>query len=153
MKRLITNAVAALMLSTTLAAAPAMAQGPGPGPDHRQPPPGHELRAPPPPNTQWNRGHEPPPYWGERNWEYRQRYLRRHDHDENDHDSTAGLIAGVILGFVLGAAVTDSQERQAYAQSHRDDRTWNDSCARRYRSFDPYSGTYLGTDGLRHYCR
>src|SRR6516165_2873520 len=29
---------------------------------------------------------------------------------------------------------------------------WIASCARRYRSFDPASGTYLGYDGYRHYC-
>ncbi|MBR0992413.1 BA14K family protein [Bradyrhizobium japonicum] len=27
-----------------------------------------------------------------------------------------------------------------------------DYCARRFRSYDPYSGTYLGYDGLRHPC-
>jgi hypothetical protein len=27
------------------------------------------------------------------------------------------------------------------------------SCAQRYRSYDPVSGTYLGYDGLRHPCR
>ncbi|SHL80943.1 BA14K-like protein [Bradyrhizobium lablabi] len=27
------------------------------------------------------------------------------------------------------------------------------SCARRYRSFDPASGTYLGHDGYRHPCQ
>jgi BA14K-like protein len=26
-------------------------------------------------------------------------------------------------------------------------------CAQRYRSFDPHTGTYLGTDGSRHPCR
>lgn len=25
-------------------------------------------------------------------------------------------------------------------------------CAQRFRSYDPYSGTYLGYDGLRHPC-
>ena len=25
-------------------------------------------------------------------------------------------------------------------------------CARRYHSYDPASGTYLGNDGFRHYC-
>ncbi|MDU1669325.1 MAG: BA14K family protein, partial [Bradyrhizobium sp.] len=27
------------------------------------------------------------------------------------------------------------------------------SCAQRYRSYDPASGTYLGKDGRRHVCR
>lgn len=30
---------------------------------------------------------------------------------------------------------------------------WEAHCFSRYRSFDPYSGTYLGRDGRRHYCR
>jgi hypothetical protein len=30
---------------------------------------------------------------------------------------------------------------------------WIASCARRFRSFDPASGTYLGYDGYRHTCR
>jgi hypothetical protein len=29
---------------------------------------------------------------------------------------------------------------------------WLDSCSRRYRSFDPVSGTYVGYDGLAHPC-
>lgn len=149
MKRFVSHSLAAIMMATSLAAAPALAQDRG---GHDRPPPGHELRPPPPPDARWDRGHEPPPYWNNRQWEYRQRYLRRHDHDENDHDATVGLIAGVILGFVLGAAVADSQERQGYAQSRLNDPAWTADCARRYRSFDRYSGTYLGYDGLRHYC-
>jgi hypothetical protein len=30
---------------------------------------------------------------------------------------------------------------------------WEAYCFSRYRSFDPYSGTYMGYDGLRHPCR
>jgi hypothetical protein len=29
---------------------------------------------------------------------------------------------------------------------------WLASCTKRYRSFDPISGTYLGYDRQRHYC-
>ena len=141
--------IAALMLATSLASTPAMAQPHG----HDQgPPPRHELAPPPPPDAQWDR-RGPPPGWQDQQWEYRQRYLRRHHHRDDDHDATVGLIAGVILGFALGAAVADSQERQSYAQSHMDDQAWMESCRRRYRSFDPDTGTYLGYDGLRHYCR
>lgn len=148
MNRHVTSAMAALILAVSLNAAPAYAQHEGRPP----PPPGHELRPPPPPDARWERGREPPPYWNDRQWTYRQRYLRRHDHSEDDHLSSEGLVAGVILGFILGAAVADTQERQTYAQSRLDDSDWMDNCRRRYRSFDPYSGTYLGYDGLRHYC-
>lgn len=30
---------------------------------------------------------------------------------------------------------------------------WNAYCASKYRSFDPATGTFLGYDGKRHYCR
>jgi peptidoglycan/LPS O-acetylase OafA/YrhL len=30
---------------------------------------------------------------------------------------------------------------------------WNAYCASKYRSYDPASGTFLGYDGKRHYCR
>jgi hypothetical protein len=29
---------------------------------------------------------------------------------------------------------------------------WYSYCARRYQSFDPHSGTFVGFDGLRHLC-
>jgi hypothetical protein len=31
--------------------------------------------------------------------------------------------------------------------------SWSIACARKYRSFDPWSGTFLGRDGERHRCR
>jgi hypothetical protein len=30
---------------------------------------------------------------------------------------------------------------------------WYDYCSRRYRSFDPRSGTFLGYDGIRYFCQ
>lgn len=148
MKRFVTSALTALIFSISLYGTPAYAQRG----DRPPPPPGHELRSPPPPDARWERGREPPPYWNDRQWSYRQRYLRRHNHNEDDHSSAEGLVAGVILGFILGAAVADTQERQTYAQTRLDDQDWTENCRQRYRSFDPYSGTYLGYDGLRHYC-
>lgn len=76
-----------------------------------------------------------------------QDYQRRRGH--RDDDSTA-LIAG-ILGFALGAAIVGSAQQADHAQSA--DRSWDTYCARKYRSYDPRSRTYLGYDGLRHYCQ
>ena len=39
-----------------------------------------------------------------------------------------------------------------YVASDGYTQAWLDSCSRRYRSFDPVSGTYLGYDGLVHRC-
>jgi hypothetical protein len=161
MREHIASGMAALMLATSLWASPAMAQ-PGRGdrspPPHaywegrRDPPPGHEFRPPPSPDTRWDRRSGPPPGWDRDRWNYRRTWLRRHGHRDDD-DNVAGLIMGAILGFALGAAVVDSQERQDYADSRLNDPGWIAYCARKYRSFDPYTGTYLGSDGLRHYCR
>ena len=100
-------------------------------------------------DVRYDRGRPPPPGWGERQWRYRQDYVRRHD-SRDDHDDA--VIAG-LLGFALGAAIAGSRQDKDRVESRRDDREWIAACARRYRSFDPASGTYLGRDGLRHYCR
>lgn len=39
-----------------------------------------------------------------------------------------------------------------YATSDSYTEAWLASCTKRYRSFDPISGTYLGYDRRRHYC-
>jgi hypothetical protein len=71
------------------------------------------------------------------------RYYRR---DNND-------AAAAILGFALGAAILGSQSDYDYYYSHRSDRRYLDRCRVRYRSFDPYTGTYVTTTGYRRYCR
>jgi hypothetical protein len=58
-------------------------------------------------------------------------------------DDSAGIAAGIIGGLMLGAIIA--------SQSQRSGRTV-DYCMRRFRSYDPNSGTYLGNDGYRHRC-
>lgn len=65
-------------------------------------------------------------------------------------DGSSSLIAGII-GFALGAAIVGSTQQAERARTA--DETWQDSCARRYRSYDRASRTYMGYDGLRHYCQ
>jgi hypothetical protein len=157
MKRTIAAGMAALMCASALPAplASAKTRDQPPPPyaywrDHGAPPPGHEVQGPPPGG--WNDRRQPPPGWGQNEWRNRSEWLRRHGYHD-DHDSAKGLVIGTILGFVLGAAIADSRDRQDYANARLNDPSWIAYCARKYRSFDPYSGTYMGTDGLRHYCR
>ncbi len=161
MRRTIASLLAALMIAASFVIPPAFAQGrndPPPRHDYwegrRDPPPGHEFRSwDDRDQPRWDDRRRPPPHWNDEEWRIRQRWLRRHGYDDDDNDAAAGLIIGAILGFALGAAVVDTQDQQSYAQSRLNDPGWIAYCARRYRSFDPYTGTYLGYDGLRHYCR
>ncbi|RRN64300.1 BA14K family protein [Caulobacter sp. 602-1] len=91
----------------------------------------------------------PPSGWSQRQWDYRQDYLRRHGDRRDDHDEA--IIAG-LLGFALGAAIAGSQQEKERVKPRLSDPDWIAYCARKYRSFDPRSGTYLGYDGLRRYC-
>jgi len=162
MLRIALQVLAALALATSLTIAPAVAHprrgDPPPEPypywdNRRAPPPGHEFREPPVPYSRWEDRNRPPPNWNDREWRLREQGLRRNGHNANEHDATAGLVLGTLLGFALGAAVVDSQEHQANATSRLNDPAWIAYCARRYQSFDPYTGTYFGSDGLRHFCR
>jgi hypothetical protein len=57
-------------------------------------------------------------------------------------------IAGLALGALIGGAIASSQSGY-YAPPAGDPTSY---CLRRFKSYDPASGTYLGLDGLRHPC-
>lgn len=78
----------------------------------------------------------------------------------------AGLAAGLATGLIIGgllAAPRYYDEPYLYYYGYYPPRYvgpigygapgWEAYCLSRYRSFDPISGTYLGRDGRRHYCR
>ncbi len=82
-----------------------------------------------------------------------------------------GVAAGIAAGMILGGIIASSPYYYggpayyygppAYyppgyygpVYRHYGPSDWEAYCFSRYRSFDPYSGTYLGYDGLRHPCR
>ncbi len=161
MKRLTSYCIAASVFAASFSAVPAYAdrrrESPPPPYSYwegrKSPPPGHDFRPRTHPDSGWDNRNQPPPNWNRGSWQVRRDWLRRHGHDDDDHDAAFGIIAGTILGFALGAAVVDSQEQRESAESRLNDPGWIAYCARRYSSFDPYTGTYFGSDGLRHYCR
>jgi hypothetical protein len=55
---------------------------------------------------------------------------------------------GAAIGIGIGAAVIGG----AIAASEAQRQNAINYCAQRFRSYDPYSGTYLGNDGYRHPC-
>lgn len=52
------------------------------------------------------------------------------------------VAAGILGGLMLGAIIANQAQQQNAV----------DYCMRRYRSYDPGSGTYVGFDGRRHPC-
>ena len=62
--------------------------------------------------------------------------------------SGAGAAIGLGIGAAMigGAIAAQEAERNAAAQSAMD------YCMRRFRSYDPESGTYVGRDGMRRPC-
>lgn len=83
----------------------------------------------------------------------------------------AGVAAGIIGGAIIGGAIARSYEPRpyyyyprayyappppvyyapapSYAAPYDDEVAY---CMRRFRSYDPRTGTYLGFDGYRHPC-
>ena len=55
----------------------------------------------------------------------------------------AGVALGIGAAVIGGAIIAGEAQRQEDAIGY---------CMRRYRSYDPQSMTYMGTDGYRHPC-
>ncbi len=97
---------------------------------------------------------------GWRDRDYRDWY-RRH-HRDNNNDSAAAAIFGLAAGALASGLVTGTVQPRAAAPSggvpsaggypYGSDGYYR-YCSSKYRSFDPSSGTFLGYDGNRHYCR
>ncbi len=76
----------------------------------------------------------------------------------------AGILGGALLGSALAAPYDDRSyssypsysyyptTRYYAAPAYQSYGSSDGYCARRFRSYDPASGTYLGYDGYRHAC-
>ena len=73
-----------------------------------------------------------------------------------------GLAAGIIGGMVLGGIIASQRPYYGYGypyppgpyayQAYPYRGSAVGYCMSRFKSYDPYSGTYLGYDGFRHPC-
>ena len=96
-------------------------------------------------NGRWVDGTE----W-QRHGSERDRWARGYQRRRGGQDDSSSVIAGII-GFALGAAIVGSAQQADRARTA--DESWQASCAKRYRSYDRASRTYMGLDGARHYCQ
>jgi hypothetical protein len=69
----------------------------------------------------------------------------------------AGVAAGIVGGMILGGIIASQRPRYYYpSYGYPPPYAYDDPgiayCMRRYKSYDPYSMTYLGYDGYRHPC-
>lgn len=92
--------------------------------------------------------------WDRRDYDRWYRSHRKRDGDDIAAAAIFGLAAGAIAA---GVAANASQPRSSGVPSAGGYPYGSDGyyryCSRKYRSFDPRSGTYLGYDGQRHYCQ
>ncbi len=103
--------------------------------------------------------------WRRGNWrddDYR-RWYRRHHRDNNDNRN---LGAAAIFGLAAGALAGGIIANQAYPNTTGSvgavppaggypagSEGYLRYCSAKYRSFDAASGTFMGNDGQRRYCR
>jgi BA14K-like protein len=69
----------------------------------------------------------------------------------NSGNAAAAGVAGLAAGALIGGAIASQQAQAAPAYGVADPNAVA-YCSRRYRSYDPATGTFLGNDGLRHPC-
>ena len=93
-----------------------------------------------------------------RNRHHRRYYRHRHRHNNNG----AAIVAGII-GLSALAIANGSRRTAYYREGYHDDARvygyqvgspeWIAACARKYRSFDPYTGLYTTYGGYKRRCR
>ena len=88
-------------------------------------------------------------YWNNRY--YNNRYRPRYYSNGWNNNWWVGPAIGFGAGVLLGSALTAPRYYAPTAPRYYGDR--NAYCARKYRSYNPYTGTYTGYDGRQHYCR
>lgn len=72
----------------------------------------------------------------------------------------AGAITGLVAGAIANEALREGDPAPRPPHKVRKDHRfepwtarWRHDCERRYRSFNPRTGYYMGYDGRRHFCR
>ena len=68
-------------------------------------------------------------------------------------DAAGAAVAGGIIGLATGAMIGAAANQPPVEAAPEADAEYIAYCARKYRSFDPASGTFLSRDGNRYPCQ
>jgi hypothetical protein len=108
----------------------------------------------------WRRGHRRGGHWGGGHRGYGHRGYGHYGSGYGFGLGAFGFGTGLLLGSQLGyygggyygsPYYGNGYYGNGYSGGGYDD--YDVACAQRYRSYDPYSNTFLGYDGYRHPCR
>lgn len=84
---------------------------------------------------------------------YGRPYYGRRYYRDNSGAAAAGVIGGLAAGAIIGGAIASQAPGSAAQPLPRtQDPDYIAYCSRKYRTFDPASGTFLARDGQRYYC-
>ncbi|WP_445504136.1 BA14K family protein [Microvirga sp. G4-2] len=82
-------------------------------------------------------------------------YSRRHYYRHHHHDGGSALAAGAVglaAGALIGSAIASQAQAAPPPPPGTVDPTVAAYCARKYRSYDPVTGTFLAHNGMRYVC-
>ena len=120
-------------------------RGPGFGPGPRGPGFGPGPRGP-----RFGRpGRPPPPFYGRPYYGYGWGGWGGYPYYYGDGALLGAGIAGLAAGALIGSAAAAHPPGTRVVVNPE----WVAYCSRRYKTFDPATGTYVGRDGRRHVCR
>ncbi|MBM6579946.1 BA14K family protein [Microvirga sp. BT689] len=83
---------------------------------------------------------------------YRPYYHDRYYYRRNNGAAVAAGVAGLAAGALIAGAISSQAQAAAPQPPGVTDPQVAAYCARKYRSYDPASGTFLAANGMRYVC-
>ncbi|SCY79816.1 BA14K family protein [Microvirga guangxiensis] len=83
---------------------------------------------------------------------YRPYYRHRHYRGYDGGSALAAGAVGLAAGALIGSAIASQAQAAPPPPPGTVDPQLAAYCARKYRSYDPVTGTFLSTNGMRYVC-
>jgi hypothetical protein len=82
----------------------------------------------------------------------RRYYYRRHHRHYDGGSALAAGAVGLAAGALIGSAIASQAQAAPPPPPGTVDPAVSAYCARKYRSYDPVTGTFLANNGMRYVC-